>query len=171
MLVLPTEILKDGPILRWATKSNVTDKAAVAKDEMDGEDGGDFEGVWAKRLAALAPKKARDSNMWPVKFCNLLRNLHYLHSPEIGKVIYIIIYIAGVLYATLLLHVWSSVVIFVLCDTEDCAYTVQGPGLDCPRSGPGPVRALFADPGPGPQVQVQSFSDLDPQVEKHDQRL
>ena len=21
-------------------------------------------------------------------------------------------------------------------------------GLDCPRSGPGPVRALFADPGP-----------------------
>ena len=33
--------------------------------------------------------------------------------------------------------------------------------LDCPRSGPGPVRALFADPGPGPQVQVQSFSDLD----------
>ena len=45
MLVLPTEILVDGPILRWATKSNVTDKAAVAKDEMDGEDGGDFEGV------------------------------------------------------------------------------------------------------------------------------
>ena len=35
------------------------------------------------------------------------------------------------------------------------------PHLDCPRSGPGPVRALFADPGPGPQVQVQSFSDLD----------
>ena len=33
-------------------------------------------------------------------------------------------------------------------------------GLDCPRSGPGPVQALFADPGPGPQVQVQSFSDL-----------
>ena len=33
--------------------------------------------------------------------------------------------------------------------------------LDCPRSGPGPVRALFADPRPGPQVQVQSFSDLD----------
>ena len=33
--------------------------------------------------------------------------------------------------------------------------------VDCPRSGPGPVRALFADPGPGPQVQVQSFSDLD----------
>ena len=57
MLVLPIEILKDGPILRWATKSNVTDKAAVAKDEMDGEDGGDFEGVWAKRLAALAPQK------------------------------------------------------------------------------------------------------------------
>ena len=98
-----TEILKDGPILRWATKSNVTDKAAVAMDEMDGEDGGDFEGVWlgAKRLAALALQKARDSNMWPVKICNLLRNLHYLHSPEIGKVIYIIIYIAGVLYATL----------------------------------------------------------------------
>ena len=47
-------------------------------------------------------KKARDSNMWPVKICNLLRNLHYLHSPEIGRVIYIIIYIAGVLYATLL---------------------------------------------------------------------
>ena len=36
-----------------------------------------------------------------MKICNLLRNLHYLHSPEIGKVIYIIIYIAGVLYATL----------------------------------------------------------------------
>ena len=33
--------------------------------------------------------------------------------------------------------------------------------IDCPRSGPGPVWALFADPGPGPQVQVQSFSDLD----------
>ena len=33
--------------------------------------------------------------------------------------------------------------------------------VDCPRSGPGPVRALFADPGPRPQVQVQSFSDLD----------
>ena len=32
-------------ILRWATKSNVTDKAAVAKDDMDGEDGSDFEGV------------------------------------------------------------------------------------------------------------------------------
>ena len=28
-------------------------------------------------------------------------------------------------------------------------------GLDCPRSGPGPVWALFADPGPGPRVQVQ----------------
>jgi len=25
------------------TKSNVTEKAAVAKDEVDGEDGGDFE--------------------------------------------------------------------------------------------------------------------------------
>ena len=36
-----------------------------------------------------------------MKICNLLRNLHYLHSPEIGKVIYIIIYIAGVLYTTL----------------------------------------------------------------------
>ena len=47
------------------------------------------------------PKKARDFNMWPVKICNLLRNLHYLHSPEIGKVIYIIIYITGVLYVTL----------------------------------------------------------------------
>ena len=45
VLVLPTEILVDGPILRWATKSNITDKAAVAKDEVDGEDGGDFEGV------------------------------------------------------------------------------------------------------------------------------
>ena len=22
--------------------------------------------------------------------------------------------------------------------------------VDCPRSGPGPVQALFADPGPGP---------------------
>ena len=29
--------------------------------------------------------------------------------------------------------------------------------LDCPRSGPGPVWALFADPGPGPEDQVQSF--------------
>ena len=53
VLVLPTEILVDGPILRWATKSNITDKAAVAKDEVDGEDGGDFEGVWAKRLASF----------------------------------------------------------------------------------------------------------------------
>ena len=43
--MLPTEILVDGPILQWATKSNVTDKAAVAKDEMDGKDGSDFEGV------------------------------------------------------------------------------------------------------------------------------
>jgi hypothetical protein len=25
--------------------------------------------------------------------------------------------------------------------------------VDCPRSGPGPVRPLFADPGPGPQAQ------------------
>ena len=33
--------------------------------------------------------------------------------------------------------------------------------VDCPRSGPGPVRPLFADPGPGPQVQVQQFLDLD----------
>ena len=69
---------------------------------MNGEDGGDLEGVWAKRLAALAPQKKHVIlNMWPVKICNLLRNLHYLHSPEIGKVIYIIIYIAGVLYTTL----------------------------------------------------------------------
>ena len=45
VLVLPTEILVDGPILRWATKPNVTDKAADAKHEMDGEDGGDLEGV------------------------------------------------------------------------------------------------------------------------------
>ena len=58
VLVLPTEILVDGPILWWATKSNVTDKAAVAKDEMDGEDGSDFEGVWAKRLVALASPKS-----------------------------------------------------------------------------------------------------------------
>ena len=33
--------------------------------------------------------------------------------------------------------------------------------LDCPRSGPGPVRPLFADPRPGPQVQVQQTPDLD----------
>ena len=39
--------------------------------------------------------------------------------------------------------------------------------VDCPRSGPGPVRALFADPGPGPQVQVQSFSDLDTSTAVH----
>jgi len=36
------EILADGPISR-ATKSKVTEKAAVAKDEVDGEDGGVFE--------------------------------------------------------------------------------------------------------------------------------
>ena len=36
------EILANGPIPR-ATKSNVAKKAAVAKDEVDGEDGGDFE--------------------------------------------------------------------------------------------------------------------------------
>jgi hypothetical protein len=36
------EILADGPIRR-ATKSKVTEKAAVTKDEVDGEDGGDFE--------------------------------------------------------------------------------------------------------------------------------
>ena len=35
--------------------------------------------------------------------------------------------------------------------TDPCA------SLDCPRSGPGPVWALFADPGPGPEDQVQSF--------------
>ena len=33
--------------------------------------------------------------------------------------------------------------------------------LDCPRSGPGPVWPVFADPGPGPQVQVQQTLDLD----------
>ena len=38
---------------------------------------------------------------------------------------------------------------------------LQEAELYCPRSGPGPVRALFADLGPGPQVQVQSFLDLD----------
>ena len=49
----------------------------------------------------------------------------------------------------------------VTCDRRiDLIGTVLE-SLDCPRSGPGPVRALFADPGPGPQVQVQSFSDLD----------
>ena len=44
-------------------------------------------------------------------------------------------------------------------DWSSCQYILYI--LDCPRSGPGPVRALFADPGPGPQVQVQSFWDLD----------
>ena len=34
--------------------------------------------------------------------------------------------------------------------------------IDCPRSDPGPVRPLFADPRPGPQVQVQQTPDLDP---------
>ena len=37
------EILADGPIERRATKSSVTDKAEVAKDEVDDEDGSDFE--------------------------------------------------------------------------------------------------------------------------------
>ena len=36
------EILADGPISQ-VTKSKVTEKAAIAKDESDGEDGGVFE--------------------------------------------------------------------------------------------------------------------------------
>ena len=36
------EILADGPIPR-VTKSNMTEKAAVTNDVVDGEDGGDFE--------------------------------------------------------------------------------------------------------------------------------
>ena len=34
-------------------------------------------------------------------------------------------------------------------------------GLDCPQSGPGLVWPLFADPGLGPQDQVQQTLDLD----------
>lgn len=37
------EILADGPIPRRAMKSTMTERVAVAKDEVDGEDGGDFE--------------------------------------------------------------------------------------------------------------------------------
>ena len=48
-----------------------------------------------------------------------------------------------------------------LLQQQNCILRNTSSQLDCPRSGPGPVRALFADPGPGPQVQVQSFSDLD----------
>ena len=36
------EILADGPIT-WATKPKVAGKAAVVMDELDGEDGGEFE--------------------------------------------------------------------------------------------------------------------------------
>ena len=37
----------------------------------------------------------------------------------------------------------------------------MGCGLDCPKSGPGPVQSYFAGPGPGPLGPVQHVLDLD----------
>jgi hypothetical protein len=54
--------------------------------------------VYSLPAALISPaKKARDL----AKICNLHRNLPFLPSPKIGLVIYIILNLAGVLYATL----------------------------------------------------------------------
>ena len=37
----------------------------------------------------------------------------------------------------------------VPCGMQLCAVIADQKGVDCPRSGPGSVWALFADPGPG----------------------
>ena len=47
----------------------------------------------------MAKKKKNTRDL--AKFCNLLCNLPLLPSPKIGRVNYIILYLAGVLYATL----------------------------------------------------------------------
>ena len=43
----------------------------------------------------------------------------------------------------------------------------EGRPVDCPRSGPGPVRPLLADLGLGPQVQVQQTLDLDLSMDQY----
>ena len=73
----------------------MTQKAAFAKDDADGEDGGVFE----LNKGGLFKKKTKTRDL--AKICNLLCNLPLLPSPKIGQVNYIILYLAGVLYATL----------------------------------------------------------------------
>jgi len=56
-------------------------------------------------VVTISPQKiARDLTRDLAKFCNLHRNLPYLPSPKIALVIYIILNLGGVLYATLILN-------------------------------------------------------------------
>jgi hypothetical protein len=74
---------------------------AVVKDAAGKKDaGGAFDlnnWVWRATVPS-AKKRARD----PTEICNLQCNLPYLPSPKIGLVIYIILYLAGLLHATLM---------------------------------------------------------------------
>ena len=63
----------------------MTQKAVVAKDDVDGEDGVIFE---LNQLNNGKKKNTRDL----AKFCNLLCNLPFLPSPKIRQVNYIILY-------------------------------------------------------------------------------
>ena len=75
----------------------MTQKVAVAKD-VDGEDGGAFQ-LNNGGLFKFKFKKGKTRDL--AKICNLLCNLPLLPSTKIGQVNYIILYLAGVLYATL----------------------------------------------------------------------
>ena len=76
----------------------MTQKAVVAKDDVDGEDGGVFE-LNQLNKGGLCKNKNKTRDL--AKFCNLHCNLPFLPSPKIRRVNYIILYLAGVLYATL----------------------------------------------------------------------